>query len=94
MKEGEEVTSTIDPQSTLFIHIRPDKRYRWRKSDESSKTGIWHMNGHRPLFTLIDDDRSLDNMTFSVAFADNQLMMKQEATGLVYTYQRIFEFPN
>ena len=52
------------------------------------------MNGHRPLFTLIDDDRSVDNMTFTVEFADNQLIMKQEATSLIYTYQRIFEFPN
>ena len=93
-KGNEEVLSAIDPQSKQFIHIRPDKRFRLRNPDETSTTGFWHMNGHQPLFTLIDDNRSVDNLVFSVEFFDDQLIMKHNEQDLQYTYQRIFDFPN
>ena len=94
MKDDVNMTSTVDPQSKQFLHIRPDKRFRLRTSDNSGIRGFWHMNGHRPRLTLIHDDRSVDNLAFTVEIVDNQLMMRQAEKGIVYTYQRIFEFPD
>ncbi|MEM7297681.1 MAG: hypothetical protein AAF391_05380 [Bacteroidota bacterium] len=93
-KVGVNVTSSFDPQSKQFIHIRPDKRFRLRNRDETLIAGFWHMNGHRPLFTLINDDRSIANESFSVEFKDSQLIMKKSGEDVTFVYQRIFQFPN
>lgn len=84
----------FDPGQRQFIHIRPDRRYRLRNPDESVALGIWYMNGHKPEFTLINDDREIDNLVFTVAFDQEMLLMKAlGGQGLVYYYSRINEFP-
>ena len=91
---GTDVTSTLDPESKQFIHIRPDKRFRLRNPDGTSVRGFWHMNGHRPLLTLINDNRTIENQVFDVLFEDSHLIMSKRGEDIIYRYQRIFQFPN
>ncbi len=93
-QKGVDVTSTLDPDSKQFILIRPDKRFRLRNPDGSSVRGFWHMNGHHPLFTLINDDRTIENQVFDVSFENAQLIMSKRGEDIIYKYQRIFQFPN
>ena len=50
------------------------------------------MDGHRPVFTLIDYDRKKENLVFDVSFDDDQLIMQSQSDPkLEYIYDRIFE---
>lgn len=52
------------------------------------------MDGHRPIFTLINYDQKIENYVFSVLFSKQMLIMNsQEEEGLLYHYTRINEFP-
>ncbi len=83
-----------DPGEKQFIFVRPDMRFRLRNPDASVDHGFWHMDGHRPIMTLINFDQSLDNQEFTVSFEDNQLIMKSRIEdGNLYYYTRTREFP-
>lgn len=84
----------FDPNQKQFIHIRPDMRYRLRNPDQTFSQGFWHMDGHRPIFSLLNYDRQTENEVFSVSFNEQLLVMKsQNEEGLVYQYMRTNEFP-
>ena len=93
-KGNNDITSTFDPSEKQFIFIRPDKRYRLRKSDESIDQGFWHMDAHKPEFTLINYDRTIENKVFVVSFENNQLQLKpKNDSSMLFIYKRINKFP-
>ncbi len=93
-KEEKDITLTFDSNAKQFIHIRPDMRFRLRKPDETFAQGFWHMDGHRPEFTLIDYDREIENQVFSIDFDNDHLIMKQKSGDqLIFIYERIDQFP-
>ncbi len=58
VEKGEEsITDNVDPNGKQFVHIRPDMRYRLRLPDNTFTQGYWHMDGHNPEFTLINNNR-------------------------------------
>jgi hypothetical protein len=84
----------FDPNDKQFIFIRPDMRFRLRYPDDSFCQGFWHMDGHRPIMTLINYDRSIDNQEFAISFENDQLIMKSNnEAGNVYYYKRERKFP-
>lgn len=86
--------STYDPKGKQFIFIRPDKRYRVRNSKEKISQGFWHMDGHKPILTLINYDRSIENKLFQIEIKNGALIMKQPANdGLFLIYKRINVYP-
>ena len=83
-----------DPEDQQFIFIRPDMRFRLRQPDASVTQGFWHMDGHRPILTLINYDRTIDNQEYEISFGKGLLIMKpSNEHGNVYYYSRIDEFP-
>lgn len=92
-KDGH-VKNDFDPGLRQFLHVRPDRRYRLRNPDGTFAHGYWHMDGHKPEFTLINDDRKIDYAAFTVAIeGDNLALSSRAGQDLVFHYTRIFEFP-
>ncbi len=92
-KSGQEVAD-YDTSSQQFIFIRPDMRFRFRNTDGEVTNGFWHMDGHRPILTLINYDRSINNQTFNVTVERKSMILKsRNEDGLTYRYSRIQEFP-
>lgn len=83
-----------DTEGKQYLFIRPDMRFRMRLPDESLLNGFWHMDGHRPIITLINYDRSVENQVFHVSMNEGTMTMRsQDNAGRVYYYSRIHEFP-
>ncbi|MEM8894760.1 MAG: hypothetical protein AAGC88_09290 [Bacteroidota bacterium] len=92
-KSGQEVAD-YDSSDQQYIFIRPDMRFRFRNADGEVANGFWHMDGHRPILTLINYDRSIENQVFDVTVERNSMMLKSRIEeGSTFHYSRIREFP-
>lgn len=86
--------SNFDLNRKQFILIRPDMRFRLRNPDESISQGFWHMDGHRPLLTLINYDRNVSYKEYTISFENETLIMKSnDEGGNTYRYSRTGQFP-
>lgn len=82
--------------SLKHIFIRWDRIYRATDQDKNSKTGYWHVNGHRPELTLLPHQADTPAESWRIQVSEKEL----ELTGisdsnkdLVKKFARIHEFP-
>ncbi len=89
-----EITN-YDPKERQYLWIRPDMRFQIRNPDESLTRGFWHMHGHRPILTLINYDRSIENQEYTISFDENNMIVKSRIeSGNIFHYSRIDELPD
>ncbi len=95
VKEGDkDIISSFDPKQKQYLLIRTDMKYKLRHSDEHIEKGYWHIDLHKPMFTLMNYNREIENQVFSVEFKKDQLMMKQQKKSeRIFIYKRIHTFP-
>ena len=87
-QNGEDITSTYDPNGKNSIFIRWTQTYRLNNADGSRSSGYWHMDPHAPEFHLIDYNREKPVEVYSVSFEGDQLTLsKKDDSGLVLVYQ-------
>lgn len=78
------------------VFIRWDRIYRATDQDSKSKTGYWHVNGHRPELTLLPHQTETDAASWRIQVSEKEL----ELTGIsdsnkdqVKKFIRIHQFP-
>jgi len=74
-----------------LLFIRPDMRYRIL--GDKADNGIWHMDGHRPIMTLISREESKKHMVYEVKFQKGDLLMKSNEESAFAKYSRLRKFP-
>jgi hypothetical protein len=93
VQNGKDISGIIDPTQKRYIFIRWDRIFVVDNTDDGRITGFWHMNGHRPILTLIFHDRARENETYEVTFEGSTMQMKNYDKNSVLKYTRIDKFP-
>lgn len=96
--EGEaSIINEIDSEGAQYLFIRWDRIYVARNAEGERQTGYWHMDGHRPVMTLLSHQQGQEPKSWNVSFdQQNNLVMKGASDSnrnQTFTYTRIFEFP-
>lgn len=90
--------NTFDPDNQYYMFIRWVRIYVERTPDGNRQSGYWHINGHRPEFTLMNQDFGTEPQSWKVkTLDDNKLQMTGISDSnheLVRLYSRIDKFPN
>lgn len=91
-RNGEDITQTFDPDSRHYTFIRWDRIYMGRTPKGERVTGYWHIHGHKPEITFIQDQTE----SWSVEVSNTQLKMigiSDSNKGTTMTYKRLHQFP-
>ena len=69
---------------------------RIEDGDKGRQTGYWHMNGHRPVLTLINNNGDMSNMNWEVSFHKSEMIWigaSDSNRGIKLTFGRMSRFP-
>lgn len=78
-----------------LIFIRPDRRYRVFNEDGSEDVGVWHMDGHRPLLSLLNSIQEKEDLVYEVKFEKSNLLLKKAGRDEDYQiFARKKKFPD
>lgn len=95
-KEGQETTSSFDPDNRHYLLIRSDRVFRERTAQNKLEYGLWHINGHRPEITFIRNDKTKEDEKWRISFQGSALTMvgiSDANKGVEMVYSRIHQFP-
>jgi hypothetical protein len=89
-------TGSFEAEEIKYIFLKWDRRYWSRKFNNKRTFGYWHINGHRPELTLIDDQKDKANEKWNILVKDRELKMigiSDSNKNSVRKYRSISEFP-
>ncbi len=96
VEDGQDISSTHDPDSNRIIFIRPDRRFRDEHGPKGLKQGYWQMNMHQPLMTVIPEDRNQNPEVWEVQFGPDQMIWLGKSDNnqnITITFRRLKNFP-
>ena len=96
VKPDELDTSTVDSEEIRYIFLKWDRRYWARKFNSKQRFGYWHVNGHKPELTLIDDEKGRPKERWNILVTNNELTMvgiSDSNMNIIKKYKSISEFP-
>ena len=88
--------SSYDPDNQRYYHIRWDRIFVDDLGPEGRQTGYWHMNGHRPVLTLIYHKGDISNKNWEVSFSETDMTWigaSDSNQGIKLTFGRMSRFP-
>jgi hypothetical protein len=95
-RDGTDQTSADDPDDDAFVFIRWDRRYVIGGGAIPHQTGVWHIDGHQPILTLLPDDASAASSQWTVTAEGDHMMWRRttaDGTEEIRTFQRTRRFP-
>lgn len=80
--------------STDYLFFRWDKRFVVG-NDSNRITGVYQVNGHRPIVELFPSSKGLERKRWEIQFEENAITLNQlnADSTVTRTFKRIHEFP-
>ena len=96
IRDKENLMTTYDPDNKRYYQIRWDRIFVDELGPEGRQTGYWHMNGHRPLLSLINHNGAKLTEQWEVDFFDTEMIwmgVSESNRGIKLTFGRMSRFP-
>jgi hypothetical protein len=95
-KDGQQVTSTFDPENKYYLFIRWDRVFLERSPKNEHNYGLWHINGHKPEITFIRKDMNRADEVWHITIDGTELSMRgisETNKDKEMVFNRIHKFP-